>query len=110
MSTADKNVHWRQNRSLLLTGGRASGGLILALSNKKFGSAKTSLLLQDEHMLAVEVTSATSKFVVINTYVPVHSHGFKIELFDTISAQLEILLENYSSPVVIAGMLCPSHC
>lgn len=87
----------------VVTGGRSCGGLVLALANKKFGSTSTSLLLHDEHMLAVEVTSASSSFIVINIYIPVHSHGFNVEFFETIKSQLDVLLENYSSPVIIAG-------
>jgi hypothetical protein len=93
----------------IFTAGRARGGLLIALSNKKFGSSRTNVLLHDEHMLAVEIESPSTKLILINLYVPVHSTGFQFDLFNEISTQIELLTSNYTYPVIIAGIKSSLH-
>jgi exonuclease III len=87
------------------TAGRARGGLIVALSNKKFGTTRTEVLMHDEHMLAVEIISPTTKIIIVNLYMPVHSTGFQYEQFQSLEIQLELLTSNYNFSVIIAGNL-----
>jgi exonuclease III len=86
------------------TGGRAQGGLIVALANKVFGATRATTLIEENHMLAVEISTATSQLTIVNVYVPVHSSGFSYEMYSTISVQLETLASLYpTSPIIIAG-------
>jgi hypothetical protein len=88
----------------VFTQGRARGGLIVALKNSVFGAAKVSVIIQEEHVLALEISSADAKFIVVNVYIPVHSHGFDFRTFPSISSHMDIIISQFPSiPIVMAG-------
>ncbi len=79
------------------SGGRARGGLVVALANKTFGASRATILAQDEHILAIEISTAALQLVIVNVYVPVHSQEFSYETFTTLANQLELFTSLYPS-------------
>jgi hypothetical protein len=85
------------------TRGRASGGLMIALKNRKFGASRITVLVDEDYILAlhIENPSSSCSLVVANIYAPVHSTGVDPEIIRTIQAQLESLAVQYPSATVI---------
>jgi hypothetical protein len=86
------------------TAGRAKGGLIVSLRNSSFGSSRVSVLINEEHMLAVDVTTANFHLIVVNVYVPVFSKGFTAGIYETVHSQIELLtLQHPTASIIVAG-------
>jgi exonuclease III len=87
--------------------GRARGGLVVALKNEKFGNARSTVLVEEEYLYAVQVVipSSLHSLVVVNVYAPVHSSGFSAHILKTIKTQLELLISQLppTTDVIIAG-------
>jgi exonuclease III len=88
----------------LTTRGRSSGGLIVALKNSVFGATSAAILVQEEFLLVVEVSSATGTIIIANVYVPVHSQGFNFDTFSNIVSHVETLVSQFpASHFILAG-------
>lgn len=95
------------------SGGRARGGLIVMLRNNVFGNSRVRVILDEEFLLVVEVSTALQTLIIANVYAPVFSPGNSPEVINTISLQLGVLCDQFpSTPMVIAGKLVlrPSTC
>jgi exonuclease III len=91
---------------VVASGGRASGGLVILLRNRVFGNARVRVVLEEQFMLAVEVTTSSQSFIVANVYAPVFTTGYSAEILTTISLQLDVLCQQYpTTPLIIAGTL-----
>ncbi len=92
------------------TGGRAKGGLVIALNNQKFGNALALPLVEEEFMLAINVSipSTQQSIVLVNVYAPVHSSGYSADVISTIQSHLEQIIHHSppSAAILIAGKLC----
>jgi hypothetical protein len=85
---------------------RARGGLVIALQNRLFGTARITKVLEEEYLLAlqVELPGINSSLLLINVYAPVFTKGYGASIITTIRDQLMLLAEQFpSSTVVIAG-------
>jgi hypothetical protein len=93
----------------IATTGRARGGLVIALQNRVFNSARVTVLLEEEYLLLlrIEIPSTDFTLIVGNVYAPVHSTGFTPEILRTIGGQIELVATQHpTASLVIAGISC----
>ncbi len=86
------------------SGGRARGGLVILLRNSVFGACRLRVVLQDDTLLGLEICSASSSFLVVNVYAPIHTPGYSAEVLRSIRSNLEALLTQFpTTPIIVAG-------
>ncbi len=87
----------------VVTGGRNSGGLTVALKGATFGAADLEVVANDSHLLAVLVRWPSFTLLLCSVYAPLHS-GQHRDFFAMLYAQLSAIVEIYvPAATVIAG-------